>query len=214
MSGRDSGLSWKSMQAKQKSLLERVDSLDKECEELQSQLVEREERQSDLHNQLQEMTKEKEQMQAPFAQQRELCLELQKEKQTLETYVCELKTSVAELKEDVQALRERERLLVAFPELSPLTQAQPKSTGNVLLDMEQQLQANTIRTKILEQENTTLYTSIVKLRQRVLHVGFVDVDNYISLCIQQEASPWSLSLPNTSVEEQQNHLTQIQKSPL
>uniref|UniRef100_A0A8C3ACU5 Uncharacterized protein n=1 Tax=Cyclopterus lumpus TaxID=8103 RepID=A0A8C3ACU5_CYCLU len=155
-----------SMQAKQKSLLERVDSLDKECEELQSQLVEREERQSDLHNQLQEMTKEKEQMQAPFAQQRELCLELQKEKQTLETYVCELKTSVAELKEDVQALRERERLLVAFPELSPLTQAQPKSTGNVLLDMEQQLQANTIRTKILEQENTTLYTSIVKLRQR------------------------------------------------
>ncbi|TNN86493.1 Coiled-coil domain-containing protein 157 [Liparis tanakae] len=157
------------MQAKQKSLLERVDALDEECEELQSQLVEREERQSDLHNQLREMAEEKEQMEAPFAQQRELCLELEKEKQTLEAYVCELKNSVAELKEDVRASRERERLLVAFPELSPLTQAQPKSTGNVLLDMEQQLQANAIRIQILEQENTTLYSSIVKLRQRAQH---------------------------------------------
>lgn len=103
--------------------------------------------------------------------------------------------------------------------------------------MEQQLQANAIRIQILEQENTALYTSIVKLRQRAQHkdtrvrggtfvnwcvlhinlfshVGFVDVENDIRLCIQQEASSWSLSLPNTSVEEQQNHPTQMQKSPL
>ncbi|XP_068461291.1 coiled-coil domain-containing protein 157 isoform X2 [Clinocottus analis] len=197
-----------SMQAKQKSLLERVDALDEECEELQRQLVESEEKQSGLHNQLQKMTEQKEQMQAQFAQQQdsfqqELCLELQKEKQTLETYVCTLKNTVAELKEDVQTLRERERLLVAFPELSPeLWEAQPKSTGNVLLDMEQQLQANTIRTKILEQENTTLYTSIVKVRQRAQHNA------------TREASPWSLSLPTTSVVDQQNHLTQSQKSQL
>uniref|UniRef100_G3PDU2 Uncharacterized protein n=1 Tax=Gasterosteus aculeatus TaxID=69293 RepID=G3PDU2_GASAC len=142
------------------------DALDEECEELRGQLVESEERQLDLHNQLQQTTEDKEQVQAQFAEQQDLCLELQKEKRTLETYTCELKSSVAELKEYVTALRERERLLVAFPELSPVTLDQPKSTGSVLLDMEQQLQANSIRTKILEQENSTLYSSLLKLKHR------------------------------------------------
>lgn len=57
------------MQAKQASLLKRVDTLDEECEELQGQLLEREERQVDLHNQLQQMSEEKEQVQAQLAQQ-------------------------------------------------------------------------------------------------------------------------------------------------
>lgn len=59
--------------------------------------------------------------------QQDMCSELQKEKQTLETNRGGLKKSVAELKEYVQALKERERLLVAFPELSPLARAQPQS---------------------------------------------------------------------------------------
>lgn len=57
------------MQAKQTSLLERVDALDKECEELQRQLVEGEERQTNLHNELQPMSEEKEQLQAQLTQQ-------------------------------------------------------------------------------------------------------------------------------------------------
>ncbi|KAL7392620.1 hypothetical protein ABVT39_027274 [Epinephelus coioides] len=186
-----------SMQAKQKSLLERVDTLDEECEELQRQLGEREERQIDLHSQLQQISEEKEQMQVQLTQQQVLCLELQKEKQTLEMHVGELKNSVAELKEHVQALEERERLLVAFPELSPLAHTQPQSTGNVLLDMEQQLQANIIRIKILEQENTTLHTSLVKLRERAQNNA------------TGEASPqqaWSLSPPSTPVEMQTSQL--------
>lgn len=144
-----------SMQAKQQSLLKRVDALDNECEELQGQLGEREERQIDLHNQLQQMSEEKEQVQAQLAEQQvywsslvakyfttktfkasssccdasfqqDLCLELQKEKRTLETDIGELKDSVSELKEYVQALKERERLLVAFPELCPLAHPQSR----------------------------------------------------------------------------------------
>lgn len=61
------------MHAKQKSLLQRVDALDEECEELQSQLGEREERQADLHNQLKLTSEEKEQVQAQLAQQ-QVCL--------------------------------------------------------------------------------------------------------------------------------------------
>lgn len=57
------------MQAKQQSLLKRVDALDEECETLQDQLGEREERQIELHNQLQQMSEEKEQVQVQLAEQ-------------------------------------------------------------------------------------------------------------------------------------------------
>ncbi|KAG7234496.1 hypothetical protein INR49_004554 [Caranx melampygus] len=166
-----------SMQAKQKSLLERVNALDEECEELQMQLGERERDRSSYTD---------------------MRLELQKEKQALETNTGNLKNSVTELKEYVQALKERERLLVAFPELSPLAQAQPQSTGNVLLDMEQQLQANSIRIKVLEQENATLQTSLEKLKERAQH----------------NAAREAWALQTTPVEKQQNHLTLMQSSPL
>lgn len=62
-------LSLKSMQAKQKSLLERVDAFDEECEELQRQLGESEERQIKLHNQIQQMSEEKDQLHAKLNQQ-------------------------------------------------------------------------------------------------------------------------------------------------
>ncbi|CAI5650910.1 unnamed protein product [Oreochromis niloticus] len=179
-----------SVQAKQKSLLERVDALDEECEELQRQLGEREERQIGLQSQLQQMSEEKEELRAQLTQQQDLCSKLQNEKQTLQTHTDELKNFVDELKEYVQALRERERLLVAFPELSPL--AQPQSTGNVLLDMQQQLQANSIRIKVLEQENSTLLRSLEKLGERAQHNA------------SREASTqqtWTASLPNTPTEK-------------
>ncbi len=57
------------MQAKQKSLIKRVEALDEECDELQRQLGEREERQIDLHNQLRQMSEGREQVQAQLAQQ-------------------------------------------------------------------------------------------------------------------------------------------------
>ncbi|XP_062237125.1 coiled-coil domain-containing protein 157-like [Platichthys flesus] len=154
------------MQAKQKSLLERVDDLDEECEELQRQLGDEEERQNHLHNELHQMSEEKMQLQAQLTQQQVLGFDLQKEKETVETNMGELEKSVVELKEHVQVLLEREKLLVAFPELSAQVQAQPQSTGNVLLDMEKQMQANCVHIKFLEQENATLHSSLDKLRER------------------------------------------------
>lgn len=44
-----------------------------------------------------------------------------------------------------------------------------KGTGNVLLDMQQQLQANSIRINVLEQENSTLLRSLEKLGERAQH---------------------------------------------
>lgn len=54
-------------------------------------------------------------------------LELQKENQKLESSIIELNESKAELKAYAEVLMERERLLVAFPQLSLQPQAQPES---------------------------------------------------------------------------------------
>ncbi|XP_036069523.1 coiled-coil domain-containing protein 157 isoform X1 [Oryzias melastigma] len=148
-----------STQMKQKSLLKRIEELDEECEELKKQLVDSEEAQIKLDNELQQMK----QLQARITQKQDQCVELQKKNQRLETREDELKRQVSELTDHVRALRDRERLLVAFPELQ--NWAQPQTTGNVVLDMEQQLQANSIRVNILQQENTTLHKSLQKLRK-------------------------------------------------
>ncbi|KAM9858174.1 coiled-coil domain-containing protein 157 [Aulostomus maculatus] len=189
-----------SMQAKQRCLLARVDALDEECEELQRQLGQKEEREINLHDRLQQMSEEKEQLRAQLAPQQVLCLQLQKEKETLETHVGALKTNVAELEEYVRSSKERERLLVAFPELSPLAHTQPQSTGDVLLDMEQQLQANCIRIRVLEQENTALRNSLVRLRERS------------QLMEGTPQQTWGFSVPRTPEENQQTVRSPAQSS--
>lgn len=55
------------------------------------------------------------------------CAELQREKDQLEAHMDELKSSVGHLTGEVQDLSHRERLLVAFPELSSVHQSQPQS---------------------------------------------------------------------------------------
>ncbi|XP_008330687.2 opioid-binding protein/cell adhesion molecule isoform X1 [Cynoglossus semilaevis] len=156
-----------SVVTKQTFLLERVDALDKECEELQRQLEEREERHVTLQTKLQQMSTEKELLLVELTQQRDGSLELQKENQKLESSIIELNESKAELKAYAEVLMERERLLVAFPQLSLQPQAQPESTGDVILDMELQMQANCLRMLVLQQENANLHSTLEKLRDRM-----------------------------------------------
>lgn len=146
-----------------------------------------------------------EKLQTHLTQQQELCLEAHKEKQTLEVCIEELKNRVAELKEHMQSLRERERLLVAFPDLTPLAHAQPQTTGNVVLDMKQQLKANSIRIEVLEQENSTLQQSLFKLEERAQH-------NATREHVRQQA--WGDFPSLTTDEKQQNLQTLMQRKPL
>ncbi|XP_057688996.1 coiled-coil domain-containing protein 157-like [Corythoichthys intestinalis] len=192
-----------SMERKQKSLLQRVDALDDECDELQKRLEQREERELNLNNQLQRMSEDNEQLRTQLTSQQDHCSQLQSERQMLETQIDHFQGSVAELKESVKSLEEKERLLVAFPELSPLAHAQPKSTGNVLLDMEKQLQANYIRIGVLEKENATLHGSLVKLRETQHNP--VKKKSPVETCSFYSASP---------PVEQLRSLTQKQRSSI
>ncbi|XP_063050221.1 coiled-coil domain-containing protein 157 [Engraulis encrasicolus] len=147
-----------SLQVKQRALLERVDSLVSECEELQTRLEETEE--------LTHTSEERDALQQQLTQQQAVYVELEEERRHLAAQVAELESTVLGLRGELREADHRERMLVAFPELNPLPQGAPQSTGDVLGDMEQQLQVNCLRIRVLEKENSTLQTSLDKLRER------------------------------------------------
>ncbi|XP_027562213.1 coiled-coil domain-containing protein 157-like [Neopelma chrysocephalum] len=119
----------------------------------------------------------------PHCAMQELLDTLQQEKLALEQSILELQTNMSRLEEQAQELRERERLLVFFPELHVPAEAQvesrrdahtseqaelrwilPAGTGNLTEDMENQLQANSIRIGVLERENARLGAVLAKVK--------------------------------------------------
>ncbi|NXQ30218.1 CC157 protein, partial [Alaudala cheleensis] len=131
-----------SLQAKQRTLLQQLDSLDQEREELQASLGQAEEDKARLAKQLEQSQEQSgKQLQAQ-----------------------QLQANTSRLEEQTQELRERERLLVFFPDLHIPTEMQFESSGNLAEDMESQLQANTIRIEVLERENTQLEALLAKVK--------------------------------------------------
>ncbi|KAM7326110.1 hypothetical protein ACRRTK_014588 [Alexandromys fortis] len=159
-----------SLQAKQRTLLQQLDSLDQEREELRGSLDEAEAQRAELEEQLQSLHSDREQGQCQLqAQQvqwgRELLQSLQREKQELEQVTTDLQLTISELQRELEELKERERLLVAFPDLHQPTEAQIQNSGNVTHDMERQLQANGTRIQILQEENRRLQSMLTKIRE-------------------------------------------------
>ncbi|XP_014793297.1 PREDICTED: coiled-coil domain-containing protein 157 isoform X2 [Calidris pugnax] len=118
-----------SLQAKQRALLQQLDSLDREHEELQARLGEAEEQKAKLAEQLEES---REQSGQQLRVQQELLDALRGEKLTLEQSVSELQANVCRLEEQARELKEREKLLVFFPELHIPAETQFESKGEVL----------------------------------------------------------------------------------
>nr|XP_048677229.1 coiled-coil domain-containing protein 157-like isoform X2 [Caretta caretta] len=154
-----------SLQAKQRTLLQQLDYLDQECEELRASLGEVEDDKAKLEQQLKATQAEKQQIQGQLEAQQQLMENLQQEKLSLEQSTSELLRNISELDELLQELKERERLLVSFPDLHIPAEAQFESTGNITDDMEKQLQANNIRISILEEENSRLRTTLAKMKE-------------------------------------------------
>ncbi|NXE14314.1 CC157 protein, partial [Lophotis ruficrista] len=131
-----------SLQAKQRALLQQLDSLDQEREELRGSLGEAEEDKARLAEQLQES----------------------REQSGQQLRAQQLRANVAKLEEQTRELKERERLLVFFPELHIPPETQFESSGSLTEDMEKQLQANGIRIDVLEQENARLRSALAKVK--------------------------------------------------
>ncbi|XP_011813100.1 PREDICTED: coiled-coil domain-containing protein 157 [Colobus angolensis palliatus] len=118
-----------SLQAKQRALLKQLDSLDQEREELRGSLDEAEAQRVHVEEQLQS---EREQGQCQLRAQQELLQSLQREKQGLEQATTDLRLTILELERELVELRERERLLVAFPDLHQPTKTQIQIHGRGL----------------------------------------------------------------------------------
>ncbi|XP_049553702.1 coiled-coil domain-containing protein 157 isoform X2 [Orcinus orca] len=155
----------KSLQAKQRALLQQLDTLDQEREELRGSLAEAEAQRVHVEKQLQHVQSEREQGQCQLRAQQELLQSLQREKQGLERATADLQLTISERERELVELRERERLLVAFPDLHRPVEAQIQSSGNVTDDMERQVQANDIRIRVLQEENRRLRSMLSKIRE-------------------------------------------------
>ncbi|KFP86145.1 Coiled-coil domain-containing protein 157, partial [Acanthisitta chloris] len=149
------------LQAKQRVLQQQLDSLDQEREELQASLAEAKEDKARLEEQLEQS---REQSWKQLRVQQELLDTLRQEKLVLEQSILELQANTSQLEKEAQELRERERLLVFFPELHVPIETQCEGTGSLTEDMEKQLQANSIRISVLEQENARLEAVLAKLK--------------------------------------------------
>ncbi|XP_059131576.1 coiled-coil domain-containing protein 157 isoform X1 [Peromyscus eremicus] len=154
-----------SLQAKQRTLLQQLDSLDQEREELRGSLDEAEVQRAELEEQLKSLQSDREQDQCQLQAQQEQLRSLQQEKQDLEQLTTDLELTVSELRRELEELKERERLLVAFPDLHQPAEAQPHSSSNVTHDMERQMQANDIRIRVLQEENRRFQSMLTKIRE-------------------------------------------------
>ncbi|XP_026887671.2 coiled-coil domain-containing protein 157 [Electrophorus electricus] len=156
------------MQVKQCALLGRVDVLVQQYEDVQSRLEECEGERAELTEKLTHTTQQRDTLQEQLTKHTGQCHSLTEDRQQLQVQVRELQATVTQLTDQLQHAAQRERILVAFPELS-VQQPAPQSTGDVLCDMEQQLKANTLRIRVLEQENASLNASLSKLRDVLPH---------------------------------------------
>ncbi|XP_012918954.1 coiled-coil domain-containing protein 157 isoform X2 [Mustela putorius furo] len=154
-----------SLQSKQRALLQQLDNLDQEREELRGSLDEAEAQRAQVEEQLQSLQSEREQGQSQLLAQQELLQSLQQENQGLEQATTDLRLTISELERELTELRERERLLVAFPDLHRPIEAQIPSSSNVTDDMERQIQANDIRIQVLQEENGRLQSMLSKIRE-------------------------------------------------
>nr|XP_036849350.1 coiled-coil domain-containing protein 157 isoform X3 [Manis javanica] len=156
-----------SLQAKHRALLQQLGSLDQEREELRGSLDEAEARRAHVEEQLQRAQQQREQGQCQLLAQQEVLQSLQQEKQGLEQATTDLRLTIAELEQELVERSERERLLVAFPDLHKPVEAQIQSSGSVTDDMERQVQANDIRIRVLQEENGRLQSMLSKIRELI-----------------------------------------------
>lgn len=184
------------LQAKQAALRKHLDVLVQQTEDLHSSLEECEDEKADLANKLTQIIQEKDTLQEQLTQQQSRCSSLCIEKQMQQTQITELEESMSRLKEMLEEAAQRERILVAFPELNP--QAAPQTTGDVMCDMEQQLKANSLRIRVLQQENSSLSNSLARLKdreekQRSTDSGIVEMDRS-----REDAAMGPLDISSTS----------------
>ncbi|KAK7087404.1 coiled-coil domain-containing protein 157-like isoform X2 [Littorina saxatilis] len=152
------------VQAKQESMSERVQELGQENEDLRDQVNDLEEEKQELQDTLQETKQLTKQLEKEKKEQEIIMRNMKEEKNGLEKRIEETEAEIKEMEKMLMEAKERERLIIEYPDLNGPVNPDLQGTGNIVLDMEHQVQANSLRMQVLEEQNDSLQRSISKVR--------------------------------------------------
>ncbi|KAK3781665.1 hypothetical protein RRG08_043576 [Elysia crispata] len=160
-----------SLQAKQESLLSRMERLGQENETLAGQIASLEEKNASFDDMYTELKMEAKELRKQVKENKVIIQNLETEKKSLAESIKESQDMITELGMKLDESKERERMIVEYPDLNGPVNPDLSGTGDILLDMQNQVKANSIRMRLLEEQNSGLNHSILKLTNLQLTGG-------------------------------------------
>ncbi|XP_077968039.1 coiled-coil domain-containing protein 157-like [Styela clava] len=155
----------KMLQEKQKNLLSRMENITEDCEKLREQILTLEEERDVAIINLEEFEKNRNDEKMASVHNNAMEHVQTDEVKSLQQSLEILRSENEELRSTVNHYIERERLIVAYPDLNQANVSSPmvQGSGDIFLDMQKQIEANDIRKQILEKENEALQKTLQKV---------------------------------------------------
>ncbi|XP_064612527.1 coiled-coil domain-containing protein 157-like [Liolophura sinensis] len=152
-----------SLQSKQGSLLQRLEEMGQENEDLRSELSELEETKEGLEEALHATKKQLTDLTTKSKEDQLLITRLGEEKSKLQRSVEETEKCLQGLESKLEEAKEQQRLLVEFPDLNGPVNQNIQGSGDLVQDMENQIEANNLRIRVLEEQNEAFRNSVRKM---------------------------------------------------
>ncbi|XP_013063905.2 coiled-coil domain-containing protein 157-like [Biomphalaria glabrata] len=152
-----------SLQAKQEALLSRMDLLGQNNDAFASQVASLEEEKNVLEDKLAELSVETKELRKKLKENEVILKNLEKEKKLLEKSLKESLATADVLKSQLEEVKERERMILEYPDLNGPINRDYQGSGDIATDMNNQIRANQIRIQLLEDQNETLTESVKKI---------------------------------------------------
>ncbi|RUS89766.1 hypothetical protein EGW08_002469 [Elysia chlorotica] len=137
-----------------------ADSLEKELTVLQTSLKDVKE---ELDNATKALAREKGKGRSATKHNEIIIQNLESEKKSLADSIKQSQAMIRELEVKLEESKERERMIVEYPDLNGPVNPDLSGTGDILQDMQNQVKANSVRVRLLEEQNSGLNHSILKL---------------------------------------------------
>ncbi|XP_067932683.1 coiled-coil domain-containing protein 157-like [Watersipora subatra] len=144
-----------SLQSKYDSLVRRIDEMDEENENLQSEMSALVEEKEQLETSLAEALK--------HSSSKTVVQGIEMEKGELKKSIKSLQETIGGLELDLNSMKERERLLVEYPDLNGPVNPDMTGTGDITADMQNQVKANELRMALLDKQNSSMRKTLRKL---------------------------------------------------
>ncbi|CAH1802625.1 unnamed protein product [Owenia fusiformis] len=150
-----------SLQAKQDSLFQRMNDIDAENDELRNQVADLEDEKEMLEKSIKQAKQEKITLEKSCSNQQ--VQNKEHDSAELEDTIDELRSTIRNLEDKLTAAKDRERLILEYPDLNGPVNPDTQGTGDIAKDMENQVRANAERISLLESQNNGLRKTISKM---------------------------------------------------